>query len=403
MATPIEYKDPNTGETKIIFQSTNALGQPEYQVREANGGIRRFGTLKEAQEYAPDTTDPADNAANWLIADALMGPQSIGNNIKFSTAATLIKKGRNLFSSEGRTILANENPVIEAVTNATPSDISNVGKIGGSAIRQFGKDPLQEYYQKYPKRYPTRDEVLESLRNSEGIESEEEDNVVKFGFGNEGKEGTMYVSEMNPDYWPLTSYGINPPIIVETHMTPATPMEKGTIEVSRAGKLAMVKAQNLLPSGTIFSPDPDAPVTKEMLEQAIIHSNLSNSEKIKLLEQYKDYVPDNIPSMGDYSIDSADMVYSMGRKADRFITHDLGEIAYFNGYAANPNNRMIPFVKPQINSSGRIVGTDIINKPGLNQYIQQTYPHLNTENGRIPFVIIQKRKFGGKIRKFGTK
>lgn len=132
METLIECKDPNTGQTKFIFQSTNALGQPEYQVREANGGIRRFGTLKEAQAYTPNTTDPADNAANWLIADVLMGPYSIGNNIKFSTAAALIKKGRNLFSSEGRAILANEmkKNLIEATINATPSNTS-VGKIGG--------------------------------------------------------------------------------------------------------------------------------------------------------------------------------------------------------------------------------------------------------------------------------
>lgn len=248
---------------------------------------------------------------------------------------------------------------------------------------------------------PSREDILTSLRNSNGIESIDADfGLIKFGFGKNGEEGMMMIDQFTPEYWPLLDKGISSPIFVQTHMTPPS-VDGKAVEMSRAAKVDMVKAQQSLPRGTIFSPSPDVPASKELVEQAIVKSNNTPETKVKLLEEFRDYTPDYQTDFGNVSIDSYDMMASMGRKPG-YRTHIAGDTYAFNEYSANPNNPLLQFVVPHVGRSGNIIEWNFNNVRGFSDYLKNKYPHLNSEF-EIPSFYLQKKLQGGIIYKHDQK
>lgn len=271
---------------------------------------------------------------------------------------------------------------------------------------------LSELQTKYSK-LPTQEDILSSLRKVEGAYEEpilDEHGFPLFTFGVD--EGNMTVGKIVD--WPLEEFGIDRPIIVKTDMTPPPIMdlatgEKTYREIPLAVKKQMIKAQAGLPSGTIFAPTTEIRPTKELMEQAIAHSNLEFKQKLEALSKLDSY---NIPTFfddGNLSIDSYKLMSDMGAKSSYRTHYNGDDMVAFNRLSANKNNPLAVFVQGRIGKrNGRLLDyeylTDAkgnpIGKSLMSDYLRTNYPQfINIEEGSVPSFYIQKKLLGGKLKK----
>lgn len=328
-----------------------------------------------------------------------------------------IQKGYNYFNSPyglrfgnfayspDRSVLTSGFPKLNAtkVGNATPEELRQVEQIRS----QFSK-------------LPSQDEVLQTIRDTaskNGITMAEsnDDGSIVFRLGKQKVETSPGVWPESADitvtnsiHWPqfLNDAGINAPVVTQFDMIP---VKGGTF--SRKNSMSMARIDNALPSGTIIVATPEIQLHKDIMRQAVAHSNLSPEEKVMLFRKIDSDNTLYLPDDGNLSADSYNMILkkslqktNKGQDTERDTYRLFGgqEIEVLNRLSQDPNNPLKMFIEPRLGknfSAGQVLDYNI--KDGFGKYVRENYPALqySDDSVEVPLIYLQKRRFGGKLNK----